>query len=328
MYLEPVTPGFRTGAEGPRWDPVEAVAAGLAVKAAAVEAVSALEGVGVRSILLKGPSFEQWLYDDEEPRMYGDVDLLVDPREYDAAAEVLERLGYTQRSEERAPTHVDHAKVWLRAGDRMHLDLHRSLVGPEVPAADVWAVLSGETETMTLQGSEVTILSEPARAVQVALHAVVHGPSTEKTLFELARAVERAPSSVWEQAAELAERLGAEGAFATGLRMVPEGEELADRLGLTSAPTVETMMFAEEVPYSAWTVNRLAKTRGLVPKLRIVAQRLFPSPKFMRAWYPIARRGPMGLALSYPRRLAWMVTATGPAVVAWVRARRRARQPG
>jgi hypothetical protein len=59
-----------------------------------------------------------------------------------------------------------------------------------------------------------------------------------------------------------------------------------------------------------------------------VAQRIFPSPKFMRAWYPIARRGPVGLAISYPRRLAWMVRATAPAVAAWVRARRRARHSG
>jgi hypothetical protein len=323
-----VTPAFRTGGEDPLWDGIEAAGIGLAVQAAALEAVSALEDAGVRSILLKGPSFEQWLYDADEPRMYGDVDLLVDPGDYDAAEEVLGRLGYSQRSEERAPTHVDHAKVWLRAADHMHLDLHRSLVGPEVPAAEVWAVLSKETETMSLQSGAVTILSEPARAVQVALHAVVHGPSTEKTVFELSRAVERAPFPVWERASALAQRLAAEGAFATGLRMVPEGQELADRLGLTSAPTVETMMFAEEVPYSAWTVNRLAKTPGLVPKLRIVAQRIFPSPKFMRAWYPIARRGPVGLAISYPRRLAWMVRATGPAVAAWVRARRRARHSG
>ena len=36
----------------------------------------------------------------------------------------------------------------------------------------------------------------------------------------------------------------------------------------------------------------------------------------------------VGLVLSYPRRLAWMLTATGPAVAAWWRARRRARGSG
>jgi hypothetical protein len=197
-----------------------------------------------------------------------------------------------------------------------------------VPAADVWAVLAGETERMSVSGLDVETLSEPARVVQVVLHAVVHGHGTEKTLLELARAIERAPGSAWKRAATLATRLGADSAFATGLRMLPEGEQLAAELGLTAGSSVENVMFAEEVPYSSWTVNRLAKTHGLLPKLRIIGQRVFPSPDFMRAWYPIARRGRIGLALSYPRRLAWMVTATGPAVLAWWRARRRARRAG
>ena len=310
------------------WDPVEAAAVGLVVQAAAVEAISALHEAGMRSILLKGPSFERWLYGADEPRMYGDIDLLVDARQFEQAGAVLGELGYRQRSEERAPTHVDHAKLWLREGDNMHLDLHRSLVGVGVPGADVWTVLAEQSEPMEIVGGRVEILSEPARAVQVALHAVVHGHSTEKTLLELSRAIERAPLPAWQQAAQLAERLRADGAFATGLRMIPEGGELADRLGLTASPTVENVMFAEEVPYSTWTVNRLANTPGILPKLRIVLQRIFPSPDFMRAWYPIARRGRLGLALSYPRRLSWMVTATGPAVAAWWRARRRARHAG
>ena len=308
------------------WDPVEAAGLGLLVQAAAYEAASALGDAGIRSILLKGPSFETWLYDPDEPRMYGDVDLLVDARQFEQAGGVLSGLGYRQRSEEAAPTHVDHAKLWLRASDNMHLDLHRSLVGAGVPGEQVWAVLAEQTEPMEIVGGSVEILSEPARAVQVALHAVVHGLSTDKTLFELSRAIERAPLLAWQEAAALAKRLGADGAFATGLRMTPEGRELADRLGLTASSTVENVMFAEEVPYSSWTVNRLANTRGVIPKLRIVLQRIFPSPDFMRTHYPIARRGPFGLALSYPRRLAWMVKATGPAVVAWWRARRRARR--
>jgi hypothetical protein len=312
----------------PSWDPVEAAGLGLAIQAGAAQAVRALREEGVRSILLKGPSFERWLYEPDEPRMYGDIDLLVDPADFEAAGRVLTGLGYQQRAEERAPTHVDHAKLWLREGDGMHLDLHRSLVGAEVEAADVWATLAGQTETMMVGGEEVEILAEPARIVQVSLHAVVHGHSTEKTLFELSRAIERAPEAAWEQAIPVAARLGADGAFAAGLRMLPEGEQLADRLELTAGPSVESVMFAEEVPYSSWTFNRLANTPGVIGKLRIVAQRVFPSPAFMRAWYPIARRGRLGLALSYPRRLAWMVTATGPAALAWWRARRKARRSG
>jgi len=307
------------------WDPVEAAANAIVVDAGAAEAVLALRTGGIRSILLKGASFDRWLYEPSRPRMYGDVDLLVSPGDFDTAGRLLEGMGYERRSEELAPTHTDHAKVWLRPADNMHLDLHRSVVGVGAQV-DPWPVLADETERMEVGGADIEVLSEPARAMHVALHATVHGDLTEKTLLDLSRALERVPPSGWERAAALSRRLDAEDAFAAGLHLLPEGRALATQLGLTAERSVETMMFAESVPYSSWTVNRLATTPGLVPKLRIAARRVFPEPEFMRAWYPIARRGPIGLALSYPRRLAWLVTATGPAAMGWWRARRRARR--
>jgi putative nucleotidyltransferase-like protein len=310
------------------WDPVQAAATAIVVDAAAVEAVSALRDAGVQSILLKGASFDRWLYDPSAPRMYGDVDLLVAGRAFDYAGRVLERLGYRERAEELAPTHVDHAKLWFRLRDQMHVDLHRSLVGMGADADHVWTVLSAQTERLEVGGADLEVLAEPARALQVALHATVHGLEEQKTLLDLTRALERASAGTWEAAAALSKRLGAEGAFAAGLELVPEGREVATRLELTAERSVETSMFAQSVPYSSWTVNRLAKTPGVIPKLRIALRRAFPEPDFMRAWYPIARRGRVGLLLSYPRRLAWLVRATGPAVAGWLRARRRARESG
>jgi putative nucleotidyltransferase-like protein len=310
------------------WDPVQAAAATIVVDAAAAEAASALGEAGIRSILLKGASFDRWLYDEREPRMYGDVDLLVAPHAFAYAGQVLARLGYRERAEELAPTHVDHAKLWVRLRDQMHVDLHRNLVGIGADDDHAWGVLSEHTERMDVGGADVEVLSEPARALQVALHATVHGADEPKTLLDLSRAQERSSAGTWDAAAALSKRLGAEGAFAAGLEMVPDGRELVARLALTPERSVETAMFSESVPYSSWTVNRLANTPGIAPKLRIALRRVFPEPDFMRAWYPIARRGRLGLALSYPRRLAWLVKATGPAVAGWLRARRRARGSG
>jgi hypothetical protein len=323
----PAGRGGGAGEESIPWDRFEAVAVGAAVNAAAAEAVSALREAGIRSVLLKGASFERWLYGPDEPRMYGDVDLLVDARDREQAEGVLERLGYRPRSAELSPTHTDHAWLWLRASDHMHLDLHRSLlgVGAEVNA---WEILAAETEVMEVGGTDVEVLAVPARAMHVALHAAVHADDPAKPMLDLARAVEREPQATWEKAAELARRLDAEGRFAAGLRMAPAGEALAAQLQLTTERSVETAMFTSAVPYSSWTVNRLANTPGVGPKLRIAARRVFPEPDFMRAWYPIAGRGPLGLALSYLRRLVWLAGATGPAVIAWARARRAARHGG
>jgi hypothetical protein len=313
--------------EGERlpWDREEAVAVGLVLDAAAAEAVSALGKAGVGAVLLKGASFERLLYDPGEPRMYGDIDLLVAAEQLRAAARVLEALGYRPRQAELSPRHVDHAKLWVRDADRMNLDLHRSLVGVGA-GVDPWTTLSAETETMEIGGASLEVLSPAARAMHVALHATVHANDPDKPMADLSRALERLPEATWGRAAELARELDAEGAFRAGLRMLPAGEALADRLGLSAAPRMQTVMFQQEVPSQAWTVDRLARAPGLGAKLRIVARRAFPEPEFMRAWYPLARRGRWGLALSYVRRVAWLAKATGPAVLAWVRARRELRR--
>jgi Uncharacterised nucleotidyltransferase len=310
------------------WDLFRAAVLGLAIDRATAEAVVALRDAGIRAILLKGPSFDAWLYDRDEPRKYVDIDLLVAGADEQRAERVLEALGYRQRAGREPETVVEHAKVWVRSRDAMNVDLHRTLIGVNPKGIDPWEVLAADTDSMQVGGTAVEILSEPARAFHVALHAALPGLNSEKPLVDLSRALERLPISTWEAAAPLAERLGAEAAFATGLRLLPAGADLAAKLELGPERSVEAALLADSAPYSAWTVDRLVKTRGLWAKLRILLPRLLPKPEFMRVWYPVARRGLAGLTLAYLRRLVWLITATAPALSAWRRASRGARRDG
>jgi len=307
------------------WDPLDAAASGLVIDQAVAEVLSALRDAGIRSILLKGASFDEWLYEPESPRMYGDIDLLVGQSQLRSAEHVIFGLGYRQPLDELRPSHVEHAEHWFRPEDGMNVDLHRSLIGIGARPEGTWEILAGEAERMAIGGIDVEVLSEPARAMHVALHAAGHGRDTEKTLIDLGRALERLPESTWESAAGIAERLEATEAFAAGLRLLPEGDRLAARLGLGTARSVETEMFARSVPYSSWFVKRLAGTPGFRAKARLLARRTFPEPSFMRAWYPVARRGLVGLALAYAWRQLWILVKGPPAVLAWWRARRDAR---
>jgi len=309
----------------PPWDPFRAAVLGLAIDRATAEAVVAFRDAGMRSIVLKGPSFDAWLYDSDEPRLYGDIDLLIPAEREREAGRVLGALGYRQLSDREPEAVAGHATVWARPGDSMHVDLHRTLNGVRASAVDPWAVLAADTESMQVGGAAVEILSEPARALHVALHAALPGANTEKTLLDLSRALDRLPVATWEAAAALAERLGAEAAFETGLALLPAGADLASRLELAPEQSVEAALLRGSAPYSAWTVNRLSKARGLRAKLRILIPRLFPTPDFMRVWYPVARRGRAGLALAYLKRWAWLVTAGPRAVRAWRRASRETR---
>jgi Uncharacterised nucleotidyltransferase len=307
------------------WDPLAAAAVNLTIDAAAAEAVIALRNAGVRSILLKGPSFDALLYDDHEPRPYSDIDLLLQRDDLARAAQVLSGLGYRERAEREPARIAPHASVWVRASDRRYVDLHHTLGGVDRSEADPWEVLAADTDTMSVAGSEVEVLSEPARALHIALHAAVSEPGAEKPTIDLARALDRLPAETWTAAADIARRLGAEAALATGLGRLPAGRELAAGLDLAPERSVEAALLAGSAPYSAWTVERLSKARGPRAKLRILLPRLFPKPEFMRVWYPVARRGRAALAMAYLRRVAWLLAAGPRALRAWLRARRETR---
>ena len=80
---------------------------------------------------------------------------------------------------------------------------------------------------------EVETLSRPARLLYVVLHAAQHESHRfEQPLKDLDRALHHAEGQPWKEAADLAGRLRAVPTFAAGLRLLPDGAGLADRMGL------------------------------------------------------------------------------------------------
>jgi hypothetical protein len=295
-----------------------AVARRLVLEAATGEVWEALAADGVPSIVLKGPAVARWLYEDEPTRSYVDIDLLVAPDRFAEAGATLRRLGF------RRAHASEHADVWARGADGVVVDLHSYLVGaPRGP--DAWEVLAGLTERMEVGGRSVDVLDRSARALHVVLHAAQHGLREERSLGDLERALERLPPALWDEVAALAARLGAEGALATGLRLVARGREEAERLGLPSQRTAEQALRAATAPPTALGLQRFVRTPGVRAKARLLIEELAPSPSFMRAWSPLARRGPAGLGVAYVWRPVWLAWRLGPALRAWQRARRAAR---
>jgi hypothetical protein len=129
------------------------------------------------------------------------------------------------------------------------------------------------------------------------------------------------PSEHWERAAELAARLDATPAFASGLRLVEGGPDIVARLGLGEATSPEADLRAWRVPLSTGFAE-LSETRGVLAKLRLIWGELFPTPAFMRWWTPIASHGSLGLACAYGWRLVWCVSHIVPGYRAWRRAYR------
>ena len=230
------------------------------IDAATAEVLRGFGAVGAQAVVLKGPAVAAWLYADGGRRPYLDSDLLVRPDDQPRAEAVLRKLGFEPRVDHAAMPAwwEEHGSEWSRTDDGVLLDLHRSLPGVRTDDETAWDVLSHGTQPILIAGMEAPALSLAGRALHVSLHAAQHGSGWGKGIGDLERALELADASVWDDASELARRLQATDAFAAGLRLVPAGRELADRLGLPAGDAVDVAIRATTPPPVALGIEQLA----------------------------------------------------------------------
>jgi len=296
---------------------LRAAALSLRVDAVTAEVVSKLRESGVRTVLLKGPSIAGWLYADGTFRRYGDTDLLVASETLQATSGALRAAGFREQPGVSSYT-------WFRRSDRSIVDLHDTLFGVESPREEAWRALSEGTETMRVGGLDVEVLGRTARLLYIALHAAQHeSDGFQQPLKDLERALRHADEQLWGEAAALATSLQAGPTFAAGLRRHPDGARLADRVKLLGErPLMLSLREGGGRPFLV-TLERLATTPGLGPRLRLLGRRLAPPPDYMRWRYPrLAARGTAGLALAYLWRPVSTALRLPAAILAWRRARR------
>ena len=210
----------------------------------------AFTAAGIDSILLKGPAFDQLLFNGTRVRSYADIDLLVDPAQMRAAERLLEQLGFCRAEPEprarrlarRAVVAIGvlgmpHATAWVRDRDGFTVDLHETLPLLGASSADAWRTLGAHRATITVVGAVIPTLDRPASALLIALHAAHHGPQWNRTRTDVQRACGALDRDCWDAAARLARDLRAEAAMGFGLGTVAEGRALARELGLSPNPT-------------------------------------------------------------------------------------------
>jgi hypothetical protein len=282
---------------------------------------SAFEAAGIRHVVLKGPTFADWLYEAAEVRPYNDSDFLVAHRAWQRAVDVLQQLGFRDRLAAMDHPRMEslHSYPWGTDDSAdADVDLHATLDGLTVDPDEVWEVLSAETVPHRVGRREVWALSTAARALHIALHAAQH--RVGHPLEDLERALERTPETTWACAAALADRLGGRAAFGSGLCTLPAGQELARRLGVEDATSTATRLRAAQVPL-AEGLRELLTTPSLRGRLGLIRREVLPSPAFLRWWSPLAHYGRIGLLAAYAwrplyllsrlPRAAWALRAAG-----------------
>lgn len=303
------------------------VARALVLDRAAASAIERLRASDVASILLKGAAIGTWLYRDGALRSYTDVDLLVSPSQFERATQVLAELGYVDRMAGAHPAEVGPKERDLVRPDGAWIDLHLGLIGIPGDPQQCWDILADRVVNLRLTPDvEVQALDEPARAMHLALHAAQNGLIDLKAIEDLRRGLEIVEERQWREAALLADELGASQAFAAGLRLLPAGRSLAERLSLPHGMSVELALRVGSAPQDAIFFERLGQVRGLSHKVPVIARKLFPTAAFLRANSPMARRHRGGLVASWLGHPFGVLWRFGPAFRTWRNAKSATRR--
>jgi hypothetical protein len=285
---------------------VLAAAINLAVDRLTAEIVGLFVSEGIPTLLIKGPAIQEALYPDTV-RPYGDSDLLVRARDWDRAVALLGREGFSDYLGPMAHPRMESlaGTAFLRGND--NLDLHATLEGLSAGPDAVWEAFSEHAQSREIGGRSVLVPGRPALLMHVALHVAKH-PAVTKPAEDLRRAISQVSLADWRAAAEVAERLGGLAIFAEGLRLSPQGQMLAQRLGVQDVSSVQTALRTSGVPVAEGLNELLSSGIGLEGALARLRAELLPNASFMRWNHGIARRGRLGLALAYPQR--WWFLAT------------------
>jgi hypothetical protein len=291
-----------------RLDRYAQLARNFAVDALTAEVVGAFDREGIETLVLKGPVLAMWLYPGEV-RSYVDSDLMVEPGNRVRAVGVLEQLGFTEyRPWMPTSLSMDIGRTtFSRGGGGGMVDLHCQLPGLDGDPDAIWGRLAAGAERQVIAGVELRVPDRDVVLLHVALHAAQHANQVDgKPLEDLRRALAYVEESKWSSALELARRYRGIPAFAAGLRLLPEGGDLARRLDLGEEGSLKYALLREDVIAEEFYAL-LCADAGIRRKLTIAASRSFPTPDYMRWWSPLARRGKLGLACAYFWRAIWVI---------------------
>jgi hypothetical protein len=150
---------------------------------------------GIRVLVLKGLALSMQLYGDPAQREPGDIDLLIDPAQFDEARTLmveagLRPKGYPLSSRQRAVLrHLIKDETFVHPGTDTSVELHHRLTdNPELLSTDFDALWRAR-ETISIWGTPVATLSRADLLLYLCAHGGAHAWERLRWLVDLADAV-------------------------------------------------------------------------------------------------------------------------------------------
>jgi len=186
---------------------------------------------GIPVALFKGPLLAQMAYGEISLRQAGDIDVLINRRDFEHARALLESLGYEMSPRLTPPQLASHLSnhcelQFMRDEWFTVVDLHWDLA----PRSFVFKLRAGEVmsrlQTVSLAGATVKTFGAEDLVLYLAMHGAKHLWRRLEWIASLAESLRATPDLNWELLVQRAGQAHATRMLALGLRLAEKFSDL------------------------------------------------------------------------------------------------------
>jgi hypothetical protein len=268
---------------------LEGARASMALAAELVALVRELEARGVRVMAYKGPALALQAYGDPALRRFGDLDLVVEPAELDAALAALEALGFVgdafDTPSKRAAVLRDGHHLAVSRGTvivELHWRFGKRIFGYAETLQGLWE----RRGTLSIAGAAVPVLGVGDHLLALSIHASKEAWSALEGILSVARLARALPEGEWEAVAARARAWGCARALQVSFLLSEELLSVPAPAALRAAlpPGRGTRALARRLARqalagssspAAYYRTQVALRPGLAAKLAFLARSLF-----------------------------------------------------
>ncbi len=209
----------------------------LAITAELIRLLQYLDRGGVQAVPYKGPALAQHVYGNVTIRQYGDLDILVRPRDVPRAKSLLCNEGYLpdrwpRRHREREFVRRHHAQPFQSADGRVRIELHWNFTPRALDVSFDLDALWRRLRRKPLGSADVLTLPDEDLLLVLCVHGAKHCWSRLKGIRDVAETLVVHPSLDWDWVIDEARLVGAQRMLWLGLFLAAEllGADLPPRI--------------------------------------------------------------------------------------------------
>lgn len=202
-----------------------------------------MKSEGIDTLPYKGPVLTQMLYKDLKLRQFGDLDIVVQPKDVTVVEKLLAAEGYHPYFGQKSAAELDaymnskneHTYDFYHTQKKIFIEIHWRfwpLFFSTVNPKDIWH----QRETFDLAGATVTNFQIEDYLIILCMHGSRHQWDRLSWICDIALLLKNYPELDWQKTFEAAEQWGAKRMLALGLYLahvwlnVPLPKEITERI--------------------------------------------------------------------------------------------------